>query len=102
MNDEFDDLDDLLGPEPEIMKKVKKPKIGTGIGSVEEKRKQRTVDEANKPSPIFRANLKGQMVTFKNKKGETIIGHGTLYWVVNMNGKLHYKRESEVTVLPDL
>lgn len=46
--------------------------------------------------------VKGEMVTFKNKKGEIITGMGQLYWCVRMDGKLHYKEFSAAEVLdPD-
>lgn len=44
--------------------------------------------------------IKGIMVTFTNKAGETIKGKGVLYYVVRQDGKLHYKEASQVTVLP--
>lgn len=43
--------------------------------------------------------LKGVPVEFKNKAGETIKGNGVMYYVVNLNGKLHYKEASQVTLL---
>lgn len=45
---------------------------------------------------------KGTPCTFQNKAGETITGLGVLYYVVNLNGKLHYKEASKVTVLDKL
>ena len=45
--------------------------------------------------------LKGQLVTFKNQKGEVIKGYGVLYYVARMNGKLFYKEASQVTILPN-
>lgn len=45
--------------------------------------------------------LKGQMVAFKNKKGEQIVGMGSLYYVARFEGKLHYKEASQVVVLPE-
>lgn len=46
--------------------------------------------------------LKGQMVAFKNKAGETVTGLGVLYYVTRAaGGKLHYKEASQVQVLPE-
>ena len=56
--------------------------------------------EKQKAEPKAR-KLKGTMVTFTNKAGETISGLGNLYYVVRQGGKLHYKEFSAVTVLED-
>lgn len=44
---------------------------------------------------------KGEPVTFTNQKGEQILGYGVLYYVVRMNGKLHYKETSSVTKITE-
>lgn len=43
--------------------------------------------------------LKGEMVTFKNKAGDQITGLGVLYYVTRSNGKLHYKEASQVSIM---
>jgi hypothetical protein len=45
--------------------------------------------------------VKGVMVAFKNKKGETITGPGVVYYVARHDGKLHYKEGSQVVFLPE-
>lgn len=75
-------IDDLLGPEIEP-----------------------SIPNNNKPSKVPKApsaprELKGEMVKFKNKSGQEIVGPGVLYYVARMNGKLHYKEASQVTILP--
>lgn len=84
------------------------PVINTEMTAVEkakaelEKAKQLLKDAkaAEKTEPKEK-KLKGTMVTFVNKAGETIKGLGNLYYVVRQDGKLHYKAEDAVTVLED-
>lgn len=52
-------------------------------------------------SPKAARVVKGVMVAFKNKKGETIIGPGVVYYVARADGKLHYKEGSQVVFLPE-
>lgn len=59
--------------------------------------KAKNKGESVKPS----RTLKGQMVTFLNKKGERITGLGVTYFVARSGGKLHYKEATQVTLLPE-
>lgn len=87
-----DDIDDLLGgPIP----KAGEEDINDLLGS-DPLEKIAKVKGPRDPS-----TLKGEMVTFKNKKGERITGMGVLYYVARMNGKLHYKEASQVQILPE-
>lgn len=52
-------------------------------------------------SPNMPRALKGVMVTFKNKAGVQVTGMGSRYYVVRMDGKLHYKEESQVTLMTE-
>lgn len=79
-------IDELLGPAPVVESKTVK------TSSTAKKEKTGT---------STRMSSKGKMVSFKNQKGETICGMGTIYYVVRFEGKLHYKEESSVTVLPE-
>ncbi len=81
-------IDDLLGEIPEDVKPAP-TKSSTSKAPKEPK-------EPKAP----RIN-KGVMVRFTNKAGQTITGMGVEYYVARMDGKLHYKEASQVTVLPD-
>jgi hypothetical protein len=43
---------------------------------------------------------KGVNVAFYNQKGQLIAAPGVLYYVTRMDGRLHYKEASQVTMLP--
>lgn len=51
--------------------------------------------------PKVEKEIKGVMVSFKNKAGEEITGMGSRYYVVRFGGKLHYKQEDAVHVMTD-
>lgn len=81
--DDDDDLNELLGPDDDL---ILFPEGGKQIeGEIKAPREPKAPRE-----------LKGQLVRFKNKKGEEITGMGVLYYVVRFEGKLHYKEASQV------
>jgi len=82
-DDEDEDINSLLGNDPTPATKQKATRERKSSGVLRER------------------SLKGQMVAFHTKKGELVVGHGVRYWVARMDGKLHYKEESQVTFLPD-
>ncbi len=85
-------IDDLLGDTP--------------LPTLQEVRKRKAAKEGKEPKekvkkePIDRS-LKGTMVAFRTKDGKVVVGMGVLYYVARMDGKLHYKEASQVTILPD-
>lgn len=100
------DLDELLGPEPPKPAK-KRGKIEQPAPVVktfkeimaEQPEKPKTEKPSKVKEPKAPRKLKGEMVTFKNKKGETITGMGQLYFCVSVKGKLHYKQFDAVEIL---
>lgn len=85
-------IDELLGPDPVLPAKKTKSKKEKPVAEAPK------VKETKEPVAKQPRALKGEMVTFQNQKGETILGMGTLYYVVRFKGKLHYKEASQVTV----
>lgn len=83
-------IDDLLGPDPSP---GTKPVTTTKTSTPKEKKVSTT--------PTAVKLNKGQMVAFRTKTGQVVIGSGVLYYVARMNNKLHYKEASQVTILPD-
>lgn len=84
------DLDDLLGDDSPVNLPAEDSKLPNIPGEI-----------SDKPAKVKTPRvIKGDVVTFKNKAGETITGPGVLYYVVRFNKKLHYKEASQVTVLP--
>jgi len=82
-------IDELLGDIPEDVKPA--PKANAAKSSTPKEPKEPKAPRVNK----------GVMVRFTNKAGQTITGMGVEYYVARMNGKLHYKEASQVTILPD-
>ncbi len=88
VTDDEQSLDELLGPDDD--QAIELPtgeKLKMEDGEITTKK----IKEPKAPREI-----KGQLVRFKNKKGEEITGMGVLYYVVRFEGKLHYKEASQV------
>ena len=103
------EIDEILGPVSAAPKK-KRGKINLPTDLATPKAEMVAKEKADKPKtekvksdkpkePKEPRKLKGEMVTFKNKKGETIVGMGQLYFCVQIKGKLHYKQFDAVEVL---
>ena len=100
--------DDLLGGGGEdnaanvgVVTDEQKAAIQADIDALQAQIKDLRLKKKGQKPKVEKEN-KGIMVAFKNKKGETIVGKGVVYYVARAGGKLHYKEGSAVIFLkPD-